>query len=110
MKIVSAELELTDEDIEDIIDMASYGIGYWAVEAVVDREAHTYTIITADDEDTQHVVTDQDIRKATNAIAGGGLTNEHIQGYLLAGDMGGVDSDVADCIIQVAIFGKIVYG
>jgi len=42
-----------DSDIEVLIEMAGYGIGYWASRALIDTELRTYTVT---DDDGTYVI------------------------------------------------------
>ena len=107
-----------DGDIEVLIEMAGYGIGYWAMSAVVDDEARTYTVT---DEDGPYVVYYDDLARVLVEVALGehevGYPREYAINYLqeLEGEgskyaAGEIDSDLADAIVQIAALGEIVYG
>lgn len=103
-----------DEFITDIIDMAGYGIGYWASKAELDVEAGTYTVTEGDDfgDHETAVLSRQDISHAAsrviNARPGDPFkANDAITGYVRDRD---IDSDAADVVIQVAMFNEIRYG
>lgn len=111
-----------------IIDMAGYGIKYWAKRAVWDSEKREYTVFWAEDDSDDpdmlswHVLAYQDIAQAAAEVAFNTdiRLNNTLTGYvreffreLEAGEEfpgGDIDSEVADAIIQVAIFGEVIYG
>lgn len=118
---------VTDEEIEDIIEAAGYGMNYWAVRGEVDSEARTYTVTTdpdlIDDEEPVTVGYDQLLEVAFRIAGGQYEVNDGIREYfydwheaLLADDdesqyAGGyIDSDAGDVLVQIAIHGEIVYG
>ena len=113
-------INIDSEMIEDIIDTAGYGIGYWATTATLDRLAETYTI-EFDGEDFSDaplnsglvVLTYAKIANAIHKIIDGGVVNDsltqELNDTITSGEMD-IDSEMADCIIQLAIFNEIVYG
>jgi hypothetical protein len=120
---ISMDLQMPVEDIECLIEMAGFGINYWASKAVVDGEAMTYTVTESDSHDEDKPVTKTlayaDIARVLLEIASGkyevGYPREHAQQYLTtlqAGDpdAGVIDSDIGDVVIQIAMFGELVYG
>lgn len=117
---VQLEFELSPEFIADVIDQAGYGIDYWATSAVFDDEAQTYTVTEMDDETTgspgsTRILTYRIIAWAMQEIAAGkaDLCRQIVSDIVTAireGDAAEIDSEDADCIIQWAMFGDIVYG
>lgn len=103
---IKMELNIRDEDIEDIIDAASFGIDYWAQRAVVDDENKLYTITDEDDQvyELRHV----DIVRGVKMYIENGNKPYNIifDGEI---DTCQIDAVVADMIIQYACFGEIVY-
>lgn len=106
------EISLSPEDWEDVVDTAGYGIAYWVERAVVDSENLTYRIEWFDGDDlNSQIITLADIEKAWGKIVSGHIqVNSDIRSYLSSGDLGDVDADAADVLIQVALFGEIIYG
>lgn len=118
------DVELTDDDFETIIDMAGYGIDGWSRWAVHSVEEKTYTVHFWDDPDNPespiHFAT-LSYRQIGEALVKLASTPERydvkrtspIATYALSAvtesDMGNVDSDLADCIIQIALFNKVIY-
>lgn len=91
---------VTAQNVDDIMTTATYGgITYWA---------KAYQLSPAK------------IRQAVVEIAEGKHTNDRIRDYVRAAfdgwsaedgiDCGEIDAEAADCIVQVACFGKVVYG
>jgi hypothetical protein len=116
-------IAISDESLDSILEMAGYGIGYWATSATVDKEARTYTVHDAEDDET-HVLSFDKLHRVFWNIASGEKRqcNSEIQSYFRSAvldgasegegdiDAGHIDSDAADVLIQVAAFGSIVYG
>jgi hypothetical protein len=107
---------LPDGYIEQVIDSAGTGCAYWAqrLDAGLTLGGREFwTIFWHDGEGEQYrsflasalVAAIQDI-----VSPGQTIVSERIADYVRRLDAGDVDDDVADCIIQVAIFGSLVYG
>ena len=126
-RTMEIDLEVSQESIDQIIESAGYGIGYWASAAVVDEHARTYTITESEEGDyDKHVVTYDQLVEAFWKIANPGRSIKGLgkmtRGYALDAvmdgiqngkgdiDAGHVDSDLADHIVQVAIFDEVIYG
>lgn len=123
-----AMVKVSKESLDCIIEMAGYGISYWAVSATQDDEARTYTIIPdehpTDEERTPIVVTYDDIVQAFWNLAAfnqelvGPTVHSYIMRAVLDGmdegkgdiDAGHIDADAADVIIQIAAFKELVFG
>lgn len=106
--MISVELVLnvTKEDIEDVIDTAGYGIAYWAKTAVVTEDA--YKVLDADEK--WFVLTHEDIKRGiAEHIKYNGYHFLEIDDCKLVLDTAQIDADDADAIIQYACFGTIVY-
>lgn len=107
-------VEFTAEEWGDIVDTAGYGIGYWADTAEVDDELYTYTVHENEVDDV-FTVTKPDLERAWALIVNRKVTlNDTIRGYFDAStnenDLGHIDATCADVLVQVAIFGEVVYG
>lgn len=128
MTVISKD-KITDENVQDIVDTAAYGgITYWASEpsqadfdaAPEGTVATIYDSETDEPEGAVHHLTADNIRQAVVDIVEKGLTNSTIRDYITGAfdewnsedgiDCGYIDADAADCIVQVACFGKVVYG
>ncbi|ATW61346.1 hypothetical protein SEA_ALSABER_72 [Streptomyces phage Alsaber] len=128
---------VTDENVQDIIDTASYGgITYWALEPTETEfaglpEGKTYTIVEGEDGswlggerevEGVHYLSRDDIRNAYAKLLDldQRFVNREIHGYILDSwrdrterdgiDAGHIDAGAADVIVQVAIFGEVIYG
>ncbi|WMI33393.1 hypothetical protein SEA_PROVOLONE_73 [Streptomyces phage Provolone] len=128
---------VTDENVQDIIDTASYGgITYWALEPTEAEfaglpEGKTYTIVEGEDGswlggerevEGVHYLSRDDIRNAYAKLLDldQRFVNREIHGYILDSwrdrterdgiDAGHIDAGAADVIVQVAIFGEVIYG
>lgn len=124
---IAVEFSITDETVRDMLDTAGYGIGYWAasLETLPDKAG---TIIVMDrergDGDPVECRTNfAGIREAFVKLAtpGQGYVGSTIYDYFRLAvedrdektgeiDAGHIDSDAADCLVQVALFDDIVYG
>lgn len=106
---VTVTVTVTEEMIESIIEMAGYGIAYWASAAKWDAEARTYTVTEDSDEDAQppRVLTYDDLSEALGVAA---KQSGYAANALLHGDAGEIDALVGDVVVQIAMFDKVVYG
>jgi hypothetical protein len=112
---------LDNQLIEEIIETAGYGIGYWAHSGHNDKLAETYAV-TWDGEDFadsdpnsagKRVLTYEDIAKAVEGLNTGEAKAGDWLIKQLAEWLNGeptMDTDLADVIIQVALFDEIIYG
>jgi hypothetical protein len=112
---------LDNQLIEEIIETAGYGINYWAHSGHNDKLAETYTL-TWDGEDFEdsdpnsagkRVLTYEDIAKAVEGLNTGEAKAGDWLIKQLAEWLNGeqtMDTDLADVIIQVALFDEIIYG
>jgi hypothetical protein len=120
---VALEATLTLECIETVIEMAGFGMTYWAASADWERSAERYTVRweqTEGDPDslTERTVTYQQIANAMARIATDdieGLSAETAADVLTElrdteSEGAEIDSPDGDQILQVALFGKVVYG
>ena len=108
---IEIELNVTKEDIEEIIEMAGYGIAYWADEAIVKDDGY---VIHEEEDDKWHELGYEDILKGIelyikNGNVPYGILSQDIISEKMIINTGNVDSDVADMIIQYACFGEIEY-
>ncbi|WP_031513656.1 hypothetical protein [Streptomyces sp. NRRL F-5123] len=126
---------LTDSIAQDIIDTAAEGgITYWAMrptQAEFDAlpEGKTWTIVEGIDDrnfggkrevDGVHYLNADDVREAYAKLLDldQGYVNSEIHGYIVQSwldkdeegiETGMIDADAADAIVQVALFGDLVY-
>lgn len=106
---------LSIKAIEDTIDTAGYGIGYWASSAVIDNKAQTYTVTDAEGDGETYALTYQNIFEAILKLSNGEADIRKDIAHecavaLLDYEEASIDSETADCIIQVACFGELIYG
>lgn len=124
---ISNTFEVTDQNVEDMMATAAYGgITYWATNPTeadydeTDRLGATFTIKEADSGKVYHL-TREDIRKAFARLVASDqqYVGDMVHGYFLAAirdadedgiDAGHIDSTAADVLVQVACFGKVIYG
>lgn len=113
------EFEVDASIIEDLLEEAGYSIGYWADSADVDTKRQTYTVVETEAHNSyetavEHSIPFQKIAQALTDLATGMAdVNVAIQQQLadvLSGKRDDVDSEAADCVVQVAVFGEIIYG
>ena len=102
---IEMRLLITDEDIEDIIDMAGYGIAYWAQEANI--EDKVYVII--DEDEKEYRLAYDDIAKGISLYIKNGNKPYNIVSDSEI-DTCQIDAVVADMIIQYACFEELIYG
>lgn len=111
MKLLAKEYEvfLEDEDFLDIVDTAGYVIGYWAQKASVDSEKMTYTVhYDNGDSVVSRTISLNDMTVAIEKLLNAKVEcGDRIISYIEEDD---IDGDAADVIVQVAMFGRIVYG
>ena len=125
MATATLTLKLTPESFSSIIEMARYGVGYWAsaMSSVksdtpwegldgffYDKACH----FTEDESDKQFLVTPEMLAKAAVDLASNGKLNHYytsaIQDLVCSGNTGMVGSDIADALVQQACFGEVIYG
>ena len=109
------KLEISDDMIEVLIDMAGYGIGYWSDLGEIDDKARTYTVRDTEDVGGRHTLTYEQLAEALVKVANRDVqVASYIVNYatnaIRDDDPGYIDSELADVVVQVAAFGEIVYG
>ena len=110
---------LTQGDYEGIVDMAGYGIRYWAMAGCIDNTGEkgaykSYLVIDSDDEESSYSLTRDKVEQAIAQL----FLKRSLNGYymsaidqlVLKGESSDVGSDIADAIIQQACFGEVIYG
>lgn len=112
--IKDCQVTLTAEEWADFVDTAGYGINYWAeAPCIVDAEALTYTVkfpgTSEDPGDYGDPTSTYEITKEALEAAIARSIREMPWRAANYGD-GGYDAEDADVAIQIAIFGKVVYG
>ena len=118
-------VELDDSFMETLVDMAGYGIAYWAQEIYLHTQPETVSgVITVTpheefiDEFPAKTLDYRTLAWALQEIAKGGIVNSYLTEYarnVLLGengepDAGNIDSELADVVVQYAMFQKIVFG
>lgn len=117
---VQAKLEISEEALLDIaITAVEGGIGYWSFIENYDYQNpdNIGTLSPSEDEDefAPTILNVKTILKGIKRILKGNVKigNDIRQSILYAivsDDMGDIDSQGADCIVQVGMFNQIVYG
>lgn len=105
---LTLNLNITQEQIDEIIDTVGYGIGYWAERAIIG--SGYYAVV--DEDGVYYKLTYGDICRGINQY----ITNGNMPYNIMEFDGNNinlnttmVDSVVADMIIQYACFGEIIY-
>lgn len=107
------------EQVADLIDEAGYFINYWAVKGHHDTQAQTYAITLDEDAAEEFgkakaVITYAQIDQAIRTLAKGGIIRsdltEQAQAYVSEPGDADLDAEFADCAVQVAIFGEVIFG
>lgn len=119
---------LTMTDISEILDAAGYGIGYWASSAtslVSDSDSKARAsdlnevVYTIQDDSHHYAITMQALLDAWDRLTAPDQTDvgPMIASYFQAAiedpdelDLGCIDSDAADVLIQIAAFDEVVNG
>lgn len=114
---------LSDDDFECIVDIAGYGIHYWCPKAIVGDDTYeVFYYVDADGEIadydngdgvtlTSKVLTKQDVADGiARIISDPEMQNWSVARSLSTGDVGEVDSTVADQLIQMCLWGKGIFG
>ncbi len=117
---VSRTLTITDENVADIYETACYGsIDYWCNEASIDTENRTMTFIEDDQDNTEHMITYERLAETVARLyQDDTIIADYIREYITDSfdksdvegmDLCYIDAEAADCIVQLAIFNKLVY-
>jgi hypothetical protein len=119
MAAATVTFNLTQDDYEGIVDMAGYGIRYWAMAGCIDNTGKdgaykSYLVIDSDDDETSYSLTREKVEQAALDLFVKAPLNEYymsaIRRLVAEGDSSDVGSDIADAIIQMACFGEVIYG
>jgi hypothetical protein len=113
---LSVRYALDDEWMDCLIEMAGYGMTYWAHEAWEDEDGASYTVVWYDEGTTvknTKTVSRGALARAVQKILSrqtnlGSHACDAVMNAVL--DAGDIDADVADSVVQVALFGTAVYG
>lgn len=122
--VAQLELDIPDDTIEVLLEMAGYGIAYWASSldyrdgkvTIIDREpddegeGKTYTCDYADLAEALVNLGTGVFPSAYQDYAARYLS-EMLDPNLFAEDASGnIDSDLADHVVQYAVLGELIYG
>lgn len=113
----SVPLPVTDEDLYWVMTTAvEQGIAYWARGRNFRRDGGLYTSFEVCDREDEpkdrewHTVNATKCREAVGKIIAGKVKiNDGLRNQIMS-DLPSCDADAADCIVQIACFGEIVYG
>jgi hypothetical protein len=110
---VTIQMDISSQFIDDLIDTAGMSIGYWASEATQNNWDETYTVTEQESGDEFVITYRRIVKSLEDLIAGKGdiiqEIKENLRTAVMEDDASHVDSEVADSVIQYAIFGEIVY-
>ena len=113
--------KLTEEDIDDIMDAALYGINYWCSEAEIVGERLGYyaseqisrggalKLYDVESDDVWELTLEKFLKGFKLWVANGDDEYGALQSDGTV-DTGEIDSAMADMIIQYALFDEIVFG
>tara|TARA_R100000030_G_scaffold61246_1_gene46241 strand:- start:794 stop:1138 length:345 start_codon:yes stop_codon:yes gene_type:complete len=114
--MVQIHFILQRADYDGIIDMAGYGIKYWASYMCSEDDGCHFTDPEHGDEreSKDFFITPADVEQAIAQL----FLKRSLNGYymsaidrlVLKGDSSEIGSDIADAIIQQACFGEVIYG
>lgn len=119
---LTAKFEISVQEITDLIETAGYGMNYWCEFGKYDDEAQTYEVrLDAEAQDgvdwetDTKVITYQEIVDAIQKLISGEVSvgnwiRESLVAEFISKDGGSMDSDGAEVVIQVALFGEIIFG
>ena len=103
--------QLSLEDFQDICDTAGYSISYWANKATCDKDVY----FVWPDYEQRTFATRLDFQSAIIKIYSGSVkVNDSILNTIKwavdEDEYGEIDGHAADAIVQIAIYGNIIYG
>lgn len=127
---IVTRVRITDDDLDTLAITAGYGgITYWAgdatrdeKDAAIEAEPDTFMVFRDNEEGKVVAITKAQARAAFVDLARPDQphVNRTIHGYFQQAlqqgtdedglEMGAIDADAADVWVQVAAFGKVVYG
>jgi len=112
-------MKFTDEQAQEVIDNAGYGMVGWAHTAHThqwrDDSDLTFVEVGDGDEEVVHHLTYADIKRAFYKVHRGFVRirsdlHDQFNEAVREGEPGLIDSDCADIVVQVAAFGEVRYG
>ena len=102
---------LSQTDFDGIIDMAGYGVGHWASYMKSTPAGCHFTDAESGD---KFFITREKLEQAALDLFVTAPLNDYYQEAIgelvLCGNAGEVGSDIADAIVQQAIFGGVIWG
>ena len=113
---------LKQDDFDGIIEMAGYGIGYWARSMESERDpdddsdfpACIGCHITDGQDGKKYDITREMMEQAALDLHVKSPLNDYYQSAIkhlvIDGESSDVGSDIADALVQQACFGEVVYG
>lgn len=111
---MQTSITYSEQDRGDILTTAfEGGVNYWTQVAQVSRaeDGTIQRVWFVEDDDPQvhclSVAMDALDRAAERIVNGDVQVGDYIKRYIMDED---IDADAADCIVQVAVLGEIVYG
>lgn len=122
--LVDGDMESPDWIVRNvIIDMAGFYIRDWATSAVIDTARKTYSITVSEEFEPEYnggvpyVLTYQQIWAAAQRMARTKQSEVQLRSDILEAireavfdrEAGEVDAEVASCIIQFALWGKVIF-
>lgn len=113
-------VEYDEVELREILTTAlEGGIGYWSVASEIERDEQLNVIsVKLEPTEDPDIIFNADtihaprLQSAINRITTGDYANlrSDIIAAVRSGDTGEIDADVADCIVQLAMFGSVMYG
>ena len=118
MASATIEHTMTNQQFEDVIDVAAYGaVDYWVsgLKYTPASQEHGPKLVVIDEDNEQFVITKPIMEKAMLDLWTGKIEirediQKSIQCAIFEEEYGEIDSTAADCIIQAACFNEIIYG
>lgn len=112
---VRTTIKLDDQFLRDILTTAvEGGINYWAAFTAVERNEDLDVIgfegCDIEDDETRFSCVLSDVVTGLGKVTSGEFEHAELLGYVLEQDACMIDADFADTIIQLGLFGEIVYG
>ena len=98
---------LTQQNFEDLAELAGYSIGYWADSAHVDPDQ--YTIVEGDTGEMHMIPRVRMEQVMTKVAAGQYEVADGLRKAVLGGDLGDLDAAAADVLFQLCVFDEVVY-
>ena len=111
MATATIKFSLPRDSYNAIIEMAGYGVGYWASHMKSTKKGCHFT---EDRTGKKFFITPEALARAVLDLHVAAPLNDYymsaIRDLVTTGKTGSVGSDIADAIVQQACFGKVIYG